>query len=83
LIEADTFIQTGEIPTRMGPADPETRKSSVLESGKPRETRIFNGRTYVMEEALTGDVAIIRAWKVDEAGNCMFRSVLPAEGNWT
>lgn len=28
-----------------------------------------------MEEALTGDVAIMRAWKADEAGNCMFRLV--------
>jgi 3-oxoacid CoA-transferase len=70
---ADTFIQTGEIPTRLGPADPTTKKSVVLEAGKARETRIFNGRTYVMETALTGDVAIIRAWKVDEAGNCQFR----------
>ena len=69
----DTFIQTGEIPTRLGPVDPVTKKSSVLEPGKPRETRIFNGKTYVMETALTGDVAILRAWKVDEAGNCQFR----------
>ncbi|KIW32025.1 uncharacterized protein PV07_03604 [Cladophialophora immunda] len=75
-----TFIQTGEIPTRLGPADPETKKSSVLEAGKPRETRIFNGRTYVMETALTGDVAIIRAWKVDEAGNCQFRYTTKAFG---
>jgi 3-oxoacid CoA-transferase len=57
----------------MGPADPTTKKASVLEGGTPRETRIFNGRTYVMETALTGDVAIIRAHKVDEAGNCQFR----------
>ena len=26
-----------------------------------------------METALTGDVAILRAWKADEAGNCVFR----------
>jgi len=45
----------------------------VLESGKPRETREFNGKTYLMETALTGDVAILRAWKADEAGNCVFR----------
>ncbi|KAK5465289.1 hypothetical protein LTS15_001852 [Exophiala xenobiotica] len=75
-----TFIQTGEIPTRMGPADSETKKSVVVEGGKPRETRIFNGRTYVMETALTGDVAIIRAWKVDEAGNCQFRYTTKAFG---
>lgn len=30
-----------------------------------------------METALTGDVAILRAWKVDKAGNCVFRYVLP------
>jgi len=28
-----------------------------------------------METALPGDVAIIRAHKVDEAGNCVFRYV--------
>ena len=26
-----------------------------------------------METALKGDVAILRAWKVDEEGNCQFR----------
>lgn len=26
-----------------------------------------------METALWGDVAILRAWKVDESGNCQFR----------
>lgn len=27
----------------------------------------------MMETALSGDVAILRAWKVDKAGNCVFR----------
>lgn len=63
----DTFIQEGKIPVRMD------ESGNVLESGKPRETREFNGKTYLMEEALTGDVAILRAWKADEAGNCVFR----------
>jgi 3-oxoacid CoA-transferase len=35
--------------------------------------REFNGKKFLMETALTGDVAILRAWKVDEVGNCMFR----------
>lgn len=26
-----------------------------------------------MEEAIKGDIAFIRAWKVDEAGNAIFR----------
>lgn len=45
----------------------------VLEHGKPRETRSFNNKTYLMETAITGDIAILRAWKVDETGNCVFR----------
>ena len=52
----------------------------VLESGKARETRDFNGKTYLMETALTGDVAILRAWKADEAGNCVFRYTTKAFG---
>lgn len=67
LTSEDTFIQEGKIPVRMD------ESGKVLESGKPRETREFNGKTYLMEEALTGDVAILRAWKADEAGNCVFR----------
>ncbi|KAI1109110.1 succinyl-CoA:3-ketoacid-coenzyme A transferase subunit B [Nemania sp. NC0429] len=62
----NTFIETGEIPTRFTP-------EAVLEKGRPRETRIFDGKSYIMETALPGDVAILRAWKVDEAGNCVFR----------
>lgn len=52
----------------------------VLEGGRPRETRIFNGKTYLMETALPGDVAILRAWKADKAGNCVFRYTTKAFG---
>ncbi len=38
-----------------------------------KETRQFNGRYYVLEEALTGDFAIVRAWKADRMGNLIFR----------
>ncbi|KAI4864708.1 succinyl-CoA:3-ketoacid-coenzyme A transferase subunit B [Hypoxylon rubiginosum] len=61
-----TFVETGEIPVRFTP-------EAVLEKGKPKETRVFNGRSYIMETALPGDVAVLRAWKVDEAGNCVFK----------
>jgi len=40
---------------------------------KPRETRQFDGRHYILEEAIKGDVAFIRASKVDEVGNAVFR----------
>ncbi|XXG95228.1 hypothetical protein Hte_001488 [Hypoxylon texense] len=61
-----TFVETGEIPVRFTP-------EAVLEKGKPKETRVFNGKSYIMETALPGDVAVLRAWKVDEAGNCVFK----------
>ncbi len=70
---ADTLLQSGDIPVRLGPVDKVTGKTTILESGKPRETRIFDGKIYNMEEAIKADVAILRAHKVDEAGNCQFR----------
>ncbi|KAJ5692028.1 3-oxoacid CoA-transferase subunit B [Penicillium macrosclerotiorum] len=69
-----TYIQEGKIPVRVD------ESGKVLESGTPRETREFNGKTYLMETALTGDVAILRAWKADEAGNCVFRYTTKAFG---
>lgn len=40
------------------------------------QTRVFNGRNYVMEEAITADFALVKAWKADKAGNLTFRLVL-------
>jgi len=34
---------------------------------------MFNGRNYVMEEAITGDFSLVKAWKADKAGNLVFR----------
>jgi 3-oxoacid CoA-transferase subunit A len=33
----------------------------------------FNGRNYILEESLTSDFALIRAWKADRFGNLIFR----------
>jgi 3-oxoacid CoA-transferase subunit A len=38
-----------------------------------KEERQFNGRDYILEEAITGDFAIIKAWKADRYGNLVFR----------
>jgi 3-oxoacid CoA-transferase subunit A len=38
-----------------------------------RETREFRGRTYLLEEALHGDFALVKAWKGDTHGNLVFR----------
>lgn len=37
-----------------------------------REVRAFSGIEYVMETALTADLALVKAWKGDEAGNLVF-----------
>lgn len=47
-----------------------TGVGTVVAEGK--ETRDFNGRTYVMEQALTADVALVKAEKADRAGNLIF-----------
>ena len=44
---------------------------TVVAEGK--ETREFDGKHYVMETALIADVALVKAWKADKAGNLVFR----------
>jgi len=48
-----------------------TGYGTLVAEGK--ETRQFDGEWYVMERALTADVALVKAWKADKAGNLLFR----------
>lgn len=41
--------------------------------GDGKETREFSGRQYIMEEAITGDFAIVKGWKADTYGNVIYR----------
>jgi 3-oxoacid CoA-transferase subunit A len=41
--------------------------------GEGKEVREFNGRHYILEEALQGDFSIAKAWKADRYGNLVFR----------
>src|SRR5690606_13108721 len=43
------------------------------EVAEGKETREYNGKMYVLEEAYKADFAIVKAWKGDEAGNLIFR----------
>jgi 3-oxoacid CoA-transferase subunit A len=38
-----------------------------------KETKVFGGRTYVLERGLRGDLAVIHAWKADPEGNLVYR----------
>jgi len=48
-----------------------TGVGTLVAQGK--DERQFNGRDYILEEAITGDFAIVKAWKADEFGNLVFR----------
>lgn len=41
--------------------------------GEGKEVKEFDGRPYILEHAITGDFAIVKAWKADKFGNCVFR----------
>lgn len=48
-----------------------TGYGTMVADGK--ETRQFDGRNYVLERALRGDFAFIKAWEGDRWGNLVFR----------
>jgi 3-oxoadipate CoA-transferase, alpha subunit len=49
-----------------------TAVGTKLADGK--EQREIHGRTYLLEEALHGDVALVEAWEADRWGNLTYRS---------
>ena len=49
-----------------------TGYGTLVAEGK--ETREFDGANYVMERSLTADVALVKAWKGDRAGNLIYRT---------
>ena len=48
-----------------------TAFGTLLADGK--DTRKFDGKDYVLEEGIKADVAIVKAWKGDKAGNLVYR----------
>jgi 3-oxoacid CoA-transferase len=50
-----------------------TRTAAGTPLGENKETRTFNGKEYVLEEAIRADVSIVKAWKGDAAGNLIYR----------
>jgi 3-oxoacid CoA-transferase subunit A len=48
-----------------------TGYGTIVAQGK--ETRQFDGQWYVMEGSLKADLALVKAWKADSAGNLVFR----------
>jgi 3-oxoacid CoA-transferase subunit A len=61
-----TQVAEGGLPMRYGP------NGEVVKPSPKKDTRVFDGRTYVLEEALKADFAIVRALKADTFGNLVF-----------
>ncbi len=48
-----------------------TGVGTVIAEGKEHKT--FNGETYILEEGIVTDLAIVKAWKGDRQGNLLYR----------
>merc|ERR1711935_290389 len=48
-----------------------TTEAEIL--SKPKPSREFNGKKYILEESIFGDVAIVKAYKADKSGNLQYR----------
>ncbi|XP_072940412.1 succinyl-CoA:3-ketoacid coenzyme A transferase 1, mitochondrial [Epargyreus clarus] len=62
-----TLIHEGGAPIKY------TKDGKIAIPSSPRSVKEFNGQNYVMEEAITGDFALIKAWRADKYGNLLFR----------
>src|SRR3984893_10622032 len=50
-----------------------TRTAYRTNLAEGKDTRVFDGTEYVLEEGIRADVAIVKAWKGDTAGNLVYR----------
>lgn len=86
--EFERQMLSGELEVELTPQGTLAEKCRAAQAGIPafftpagygtevaegKETREFNGKMYVMEEAYQADFTIVKAWKGDEAGNLIFR----------
>src|SRR4051794_1726472 len=60
------MVAEGAIPIRY-PSD-----GTVAKVSEPKETRVFDGQSYVLETALTADFGLVRAAVGDRHGNLVF-----------
>ncbi|WP_028659361.1 CoA transferase subunit A [Nocardioides insulae] len=63
-----TLVAEGGLPWRYD------AEGNVVEESPAKEVRTFDGKEMVLEEGIVADYALIRAAKVDRAGNCVFHA---------
>lgn len=62
-----TAVSDGGLPLLYGEG------GVVKKYSEKKEIREFGGRRYVLEPAITGDFALVKAWKADRYGNLVYR----------
>lgn len=72
------FAPQGTLAERMraggaGIAGFYTKTGVGTQVAEGKETREFDGEQYVLERGIVGDLAIVKAWKGDKAGNLVYR----------
>lgn len=86
--EFERQMLSGELDVELTPQGTLAEKCRAAQAGFPavftpagygtevaegKETREFNGKMYVLEEAYRSDFSFVKAWKGDEAGNLIFK----------
>jgi len=86
--EFERQMLSGELDVELIPQGTLAERCRAAQSGFPafytpagygtevaegKETREFNGKMYVLEQAFDADFAFVKAWKGDTAGNLIFK----------
>jgi len=86
--EFERQMLSGELDVELTPQGTLAEKCRAAQAGFPafftpagygtevaegKETREFNGKMHVLEEAFKADFSFVKAWKGDEAGNLIFK----------
>lgn len=86
--EFERQMLSGELEVELTPQGTLAEKCRAAQAGIPafftpagygtevaegKESREFNGKMHILEEAYKADFAIVKAWKGDEAGNLIFK----------
>ena len=50
-----------------------TKTGGGTQVAEGKEHKDFDGETYILERGIFADLSIVKAWKADETGNCIFR----------
>ncbi len=63
-----TAVEEGGLPLRYD------GHGHIAAASEPKETREFDGKTYVLERGIVADYSLVHAWKGDRHGNLVYRA---------